>query len=270
MPTYEELEQSGSQSQPVEAYEFVGSFRTYRYTSSDRIINVGGNNYDPVAVTRSRLQAGTYEDDNLSLDLELPFNLDVVQDYAFSESPPSLALTVYRQQQQADDTNFVIYWSGEVRGFTVSDRVAKIQVPSVFSLALQGELPSVYYQTPCNHVLYSGRCGALAADHDFAAQVQSVLGTAITLTTIPTATGELASGELVNDRNGERRMILSNSGNAIEIGYSFVDLIPGDTVTLYRGCDHSFETCRLKFDNAINFGGYPYIPAENPFQGDVG
>lgn len=270
MATYDELEQSGSDSRPVEAYEFVGSFQTYRYTSSDRIVNIAGNDYAPIAITRSRLQAGTHEDENLSLDLEMPFDIDVVRDYAFAETPPSLELTVYRQQPSAVGTNFVIYWKGKVRGFTVTDRKAKIQVPSVFSLALQGELPNVYYQTPCNHTLYSGRCGVLAADHGFAATIQAVLGTAITLTTSPTTTNDLAAGEIVNDRNGERRMILANSGNSVDIGYAFVDLIPGDTVMLYRGCNHSFETCRVKFDNVINFGGYPYIPSDNPFEGEVG
>lgn len=270
MATYDELEGSVSESAPVEAYEFVGTFQTYRYTSSDQAVNIGGNDYLPIAISRSQLKAGTHEDDNLSLDLELPFDIPVVRDYAFAETPPKLELTVYRQQPTATGTNFVIYWKGVVRGFTVNDRKAKIQVPSVFSLALQGELPNVYYQTPCNHTLYSSRCGIAGATHSFAGTVQAVLGTAITLTGTPTTADNLAAGEIVNDRNGERRMVLSNTGNAIEIGYAFVDLIVGDTVTLYKGCNHSFETCRVKFDNVINFGGFPYIPADNPFAGEVG
>lgn len=40
-------------------------------------------------------------------------------------------------------------------------------------------------------------------------------------------------------------------------------LAPGDLVRLEAGCDKRFETCRLKFDNAVNFRGFPHIPGED-------
>lgn len=39
-------------------------------------------------------------------------------------------------------------------------------------------------------------------------------------------------------------------------------LAVGDTVKLIVGCDKRFETCRAKFDNLINFQGFPDIPQE--------
>ncbi len=41
-----------------------------------------------------------------------------------------------------------------------------------------------------------------------------------------------------------------------------VTVSPGDSIQLYAGCDKRFETCRTKFDNAINFKGFPDIPEE--------
>lgn len=38
---------------------------------------------------------------------------------------------------------------------------------------------------------------------------------------------------------------------------------PGDTVRLEAGCDKRFETCRLKFNNLVNFQGFPDIPGED-------
>jgi uncharacterized phage protein (TIGR02218 family) len=35
---------------------------------------------------------------------------------------------------------------------------------------------------------------------------------------------------------------------------------PGDTVTLYAGCDRTMATCNSKFNNLANFGGQPFIP----------
>lgn len=34
----------------------------------------------------------------------------------------------------------------------------------------------------------------------------------------------------------------------------------GDAFTLTAGCDKSFKTCRAKFDNAVNFRGFPHVP----------
>jgi len=38
---------------------------------------------------------------------------------------------------------------------------------------------------------------------------------------------------------------------------------PGDMVRLEAGCDKRLETCRLKFNNLVNFQGFPDIPGED-------
>ena len=38
---------------------------------------------------------------------------------------------------------------------------------------------------------------------------------------------------------------------------------PGDTLRLVAGCDKRFSTCRLKFNNALNFQGFPDIPGDD-------
>lgn len=38
---------------------------------------------------------------------------------------------------------------------------------------------------------------------------------------------------------------------------------PGDRVRLVAGCDRRFETCRLKFNNVVNYQGFPDIPGED-------
>lgn len=41
------------------------------------------------------------------------------------------------------------------------------------------------------------------------------------------------------------------------------DIAIGDTFTLTAGCDKRFATCKAKFDNALNFRGFPYIPGSD-------
>jgi hypothetical protein len=38
---------------------------------------------------------------------------------------------------------------------------------------------------------------------------------------------------------------------------------------MYAGCDHLLATCRDRFSNVANFGGFPWIPQKNPFSGDA-
>ena len=41
------------------------------------------------------------------------------------------------------------------------------------------------------------------------------------------------------------------------------DPAPGDLVRIEPGCDKRAGTCRLKFDNFLNFRGFPHIPGED-------
>lgn len=41
------------------------------------------------------------------------------------------------------------------------------------------------------------------------------------------------------------------------------DVVSGDIVRLEAGCDKRAKTCRVKFDNFLNFRGFPHIPGED-------
>lgn len=57
---------------------------------------------------------------------------------------------------------------------------------------------------------------------------------------------------------------LEATGRRVELWQALpLGLAPGDLVRLEAGCDKRFETCRLKFDNTVNFRGFPHIPGED-------
>ena len=41
------------------------------------------------------------------------------------------------------------------------------------------------------------------------------------------------------------------------------ELHPGDRIRIEAGCDKRHDTCRFKFDNILNFRGFPNIPGED-------
>ena len=270
MTVFSDYENSVHDASPVECYKFVGSFKTYRYTSAERDITLNGELYTAIPIKRNAVKSGTQEDDSLNLEVEIPFNTDIVIDYAYAESPPRLGLEVYRAHRGTNfSTDWSLLWSGRVSSFSVDGRVAKIRTPSVFSRALQGDLPSVYYQNPCNHVLFDGRCKVSRGSYLTTSTVVSVSNNSIQVANDGVADSFLKAGELVNTRNGERRSIVDNVLNLLTVNYRFVDIRVGDVVDMVAGCDHSYTTCKNKFNNTLNYGGHPFIPSDNPFIGEL-
>ncbi|MEM8851735.1 MAG: DUF2163 domain-containing protein [Pseudomonadota bacterium] len=55
-----------------------------------------------------------------------------------------------------------------------------------------------------------------------------------------------------------------DDGRQIELWSSLrAPLLPGDRVRIEAGCDKTADTCRHKFNNFINFRGFPDIPGED-------
>jgi uncharacterized phage protein (TIGR02218 family) len=82
----------------------------------------------------------------------------------------------------------------------------------------------------------------------------------------------------------------ANAGQAVEVKSHRVEgglvtlelwqampesLTAGDTFVVTAGCDKYFDTCVAKFDNAVNFRGFPHIPGNDfviryPVDGEPG
>ena len=51
------------------------------------------------------------------------------------------------------------------------------------------------------------------------------------------------------------------SGATVTVKLAFLfPVAPGDQFELLPGCDRTTATCANIFNNAVNFGGFPYIP----------
>lgn len=64
-------------------------------------------------------------------------------------------------------------------------------------------------------------------------------------------------GMVKNDR-------LSGDGRTVELWEKLgADIVVGDLIRIEAGCDKRVGTCRLKFNNILNFQGFPHIPGED-------
>lgn len=273
MTIYDDRETSIHDGEPIECYEFAGSYKTYRYTSSDLPVTVGGNVYTPQAIQRSNVKAGVYDEDNIKIDVNMPISVALVKDYGFQITPPRLMLTIYRVHRGTDfATDFVTFWKGLVTNFNIVDNTATITVPSIFGDAMSGNVPSVYYQTPCNHVLFDSGCKISRAANTVTTTVVAVDGNNVQIASAGGwPDGSFIGGEIADTTHNDRRMIVGHAADLLTINYPFSNLLVGTTVEVTRGCDHGYNSdCKNKFNNQINHGGFPFIPAVNPFQDGVG
>ncbi|NEX44762.1 DUF2163 domain-containing protein [Pseudotabrizicola algicola] len=75
--------------------------------------------------------------------------------------------------------------------------------------------------------------------------------------TIETGSGQGQVGRIKVDR-------LAAQERRIELWHAFaVPPAAGDQMSLVAGCDRRASTCQSKFDNFLNFRGFPHIPGED-------
>jgi uncharacterized phage protein (TIGR02218 family) len=265
---YNDYEISRAAAKPLEMYKFIGTKKNYLYTSCDVDVTVTGELYTAAPIKRNNSRIPIQDDEQLTLEIEMPFTLELIKDYAFTSAPPTLELEIWRIHWGMNfAADAVKVYSGPVLSFSIDGVHAKAVCASTFTSILSTPLPIRYWQKPCNHVLFDGRCGINAVSYTSSATVGIFDGIDIHVDDDGNVDGALVAGEMINARSGEHRMIISNIANLVTVNFPFNDLVTGDEVTLKAGCDHSFTTCKAKFANTINYGGHPFIPNDNPFSG---
>lgn len=136
-----------------------------------------------------------------------------------------------------------------------------MQVAVVSKLDLLGfRVPRRRYQRPCNWKFGSAQCGADPGV--VAGTVVSISPDGLTLTLSGRAEGTGYYRDGVLTIEGQWQRVLSSNGATFTVSYPFVGVEPDDTYSLRRGCDKSLETCRDRFGNQSNYGGFLSIPAE--------
>lgn len=266
---YIDNETGADTAKPVELYRFTGTFSTYRLTSFAEPVTSNGQIFNLATISRNKLNVGTAENSGeRALEITLPFDHPLVQEYAYESAPPDLKMELIRaHQQNFDDT--VLLWSGRVTGVSISGRTAKLRVPATFSFALEGNTPNPRFQAPCNHVLYNTQCGVDPALFQHITTVNSLNGFDLNVETLPWVDNEGAAGIIIAP-GGESRMIVSNVGTAVQVSYAFSNLRIGDSITLRKGCDHALNGhCINRFNNASRFGGFLLVPDVNPFTSTI-
>lgn len=261
--TYANRETSVRDGRPVEAYELIGTFGAYRYTDADEEVVIGGRSFLPALIDRNDSDVSSITDALKAMNIFLPQDDKLTNDYGGILTPETLSVTIYRAHRGDDwSTDFKRIWGGIAYGYNFDGRYFTVMTCPLPQSILQGDATQVKYQLKCNHSLYDTRCRVPRSSNQSDTSVVSLASGIVTVGASAWADSDLVFGRIVSLTNGESRAILGNSGTTIQVDRDFMRMVPGDGVRLIRGCNKKFDRCEKGFDNTKQFGGFPYKPEE--------
>jgi uncharacterized phage protein (TIGR02218 family) len=180
-------------------------------------------------------------------------------------------------------TSWLVNWAApHQRMVTFQGTIGEIQRGAgAFRAELRGltealnQPQGLVYQKPCSAVLGDHRCRVDLDLPEYSTELPvGGVERARNLTFPPLADyadGWFERGRLVVQSGAAaglvgiiKRDLPQPHGRRIEIWQALqADLAPGDWVRLEAGCDKRPQTCKTKFDNFVNYRGFPAIPGED-------
>jgi uncharacterized phage protein (TIGR02218 family) len=152
-------------------------------------------------------------------------------------------------------------WLGEV---TIRDGMYVAELRGM-TQRLQMTVGEVY-APDCAADLGDARCGVDLAALEDSGAVDAVISATAFTTVLAQATGWYDGGELAwtgGANAGQTVAVRSWDAATGMLALFLPALYPmqvGDEFTIRPGCGKSFATCQTKFDNVINFRGFPHVP----------
>jgi uncharacterized phage protein (TIGR02218 family) len=158
----------------------------------------------------------------------------------------------------------VVLFAGRISDIDCSRTGIDMKCRSHLEL-LNIQMPQRLWQSSCTHVFGDAMCqfNRATLQASFACLSGST-ETQILSTVNPTPAGLYIQGTilgLTGVNAGDSRTVAGmNSGNvSVKLAFLSPPMV-GDQFQLLPGCDRSIATCTNVFNNAIHFGGMPYIP----------
>lgn len=277
--TYDLIETSTDEGRPLYLYRFAEGPAIWRFTSraADWVVPAGtlADEPDDTTWTASALSHGNVvqSGDPRRVDLGLAFPLSdaFARHYLGPRGSSVTTLTIFRGHEQVPG-ELVAHWKGRIVSARVEGVRITLQAESLFT-AMRRQGVRARYQRVCRHVLYASGCRLDIADFEIAGTATTRSGLQIT---VPEAAeqpdgwyrgGVLRHAGVPGFVIGHVGATLKLAGRmpALEAAIDDPEVTP--TVAIAPGCDLRRDTCATRFDNLLNFGGFPDIPGRNPFGG---
>lgn len=258
----------------VDLYRIVVGSTVWRLTSAAKTqthtTGPGGavENYDPAAIGRGGVQTRS-EMSKASVEVRLDLSHALATDLLSRWAEQPTTLTIYSKRTLATD----VVWKGRLANIVPGDASVTLTFESIYTSMRRPGLRARFQKT-CRHALYGRGCKVDPADFETPGTLASITGRTVVVAAAATKPDGYFSGGMIAAPDGTLSYVSEHVANALVLGrvssalrIAFAATGVATAVKLYPGCDHSYATCRDKFDNDDNYGGFDYIPTKNPMGG---
>lgn len=244
----------------------------YRWTEHDRSLTVDGDTYSPS-------DGVTATDVELSIDgaVSNVTALGALSSSAMTDSDIEAGIwdgasVTALWVDWGDPTKFWIDFVGTLGEIKRGEIGFEAEVFGAGELAVTPRGRS--FGRLCDAVLGDSRCGKDVTTSTFrgvGTVVEAKTRTLVTVSGVGSfATGWFSLGEALwltganAGRSHEVRLFVTGTTAKLQL-WTAPRVTPsvGDTIRLTAGCDKSFATCKARFDNAVNFRGFPHMRGDS-------
>lgn len=267
--TYATQESSIASGAPYFLYEFTDGTTTWYYTDFTDTVTWNSIDWEPFPIKHTAVKQSKEISKN-ALTITIPIT-GTFADLFIGWSPAvPVSVTIRRGHFGAADV--LVYWKGRIAGHDLIDQTIALKCESIFTSLRRAGVRALFQRT-CRHALYSPQCGVDKDDFDVAGTVTNVSNTVLTITEASGEADGYFNGGIVEFLDGSFSLISTHAGatftlfRASRYAIDTFSTSGSFAVTLYPGCDRTIATCKDKFDNIENNGGFRWIPSKNPLGG---
>lgn len=276
--TYSSKDLSIQSGAPIHLFLFVQGVLEWRYTTAAYPVEALGHTWLPTPLTPGTVnQSNDMTKDTLSL--KFPRGHEFAKTFLSYTPDQVTSVTVYRGHEA---TEFIVYWKGRVSSAKASGTSMSLECEPIFTSLRRPGLRA-RYQKACRFALYGRGCRLNSEDWAVEGRCTAASGADVVVEEAASLPAGWLIGGMLRAPDGVLRYIVEHNGANLKLirpvdsllqimaedgyGYSYGEYYGEVQVKLYPGCDHTMTTCRAKFNNQDNYGGFPWIPSTNPFGG---
>lgn len=269
-------------STKVEMYKFVEQGLTeskvWTFTSGDEPVEYMGETYTPVPIGRSEAETKN-ELSRANIEVKMDLDNSMGQRWLHDRIEAMVTLTIFERDE---DDEISIVWKGRLSGVKPTMSEIVLNFESVFTSLRRPGLRA-RYQRACRHVLYGRGCSLNKDDFAVFGKVTAVSNEVVTVPEAASYDDGYFAGGMIEGPDGTLRFITTHVGQNLTLirpleginkglvnagyGKSYGMYYGGLGCRIFPGCPRDRNTCNNRFNNLPNYGGFPFIPLRNPFDG---
>ena len=251
----------------VELYKIsAAGMSLFTYTDSKESVTYHGLTYKPYPIKRSKIIfSADLRVDQTSISLATNWGLNRA---ITSNTLSGAAFSITRVRKDAPDHDNILLFEGEVANISSSFNQLELRAQTLDFLNFL--LPRREIQVACNWKLYDKFCslGLTTYQSDGITSQSSPSGKTLYSSTFSAKSNDYYTLGFIEMTDGDnknfKRSISDHTSNTITVIPPFPYAV-GQTASfkVAPGCKHDIDDCENKFNNLINYGGFPFVPKQD-------